>query len=38
VRTSIRRFSNDNAITPATAVTAAESGDQTNNCIASSAP
>ena len=38
VRTSISGFNNDNAITPATAVTAAESGDQTNICIAISAP
>src|SRR5512146_1817024 len=38
VRTSISGFSNDNTTTPATAVTAAESGDQTKICIASSAP
>src|SRR5262249_54843589 len=38
VRASISGFSNDNAITPATAVTAAESGDQTKICIANSAP
>src|SRR5436190_8291500 len=38
VRTSISGFNNDNAITPAAAVTAAESGDQTKICIANSAP
>src|SRR6185312_8950277 len=38
VRTSISGLRSDNTTTPATAVTAAESGDQTNSCIASSAP